>query len=41
VLRDSECAQRVRQAFVDDPKSKPDVSCVAALKVPPFKIGPK
>jgi hypothetical protein len=28
-------------AFVDNPKTKPDVSCVAALRVPPFTIAPK
>jgi pimeloyl-ACP methyl ester carboxylesterase len=41
VLRTSECAQKVMHAFVDNPKTKPDVSCVAALKVPPFTIAPK
>lgn len=41
VLRDSACAQQVRQAFVDNPKAKPDTSCVDTVKVPPFKIAPK
>jgi pimeloyl-ACP methyl ester carboxylesterase len=41
VMRSSECAQKVMHAFVDNPKTKPDVSCVAALKVPPFTITPK
>jgi pimeloyl-ACP methyl ester carboxylesterase len=41
VLPKSECAQKVMHAFVDNPKTKPDTSCVAALKVPPFKIAPK
>ena len=41
VLPKSECAQKVMHAFVDNPKAKPDVSCVAALKVPAFTIAPK
>ena len=28
VLPKSDCAQKVMQAFVDNPKAKPDVSCV-------------
>jgi pimeloyl-ACP methyl ester carboxylesterase len=41
VLPKSECAQKVMHAFVDNPKTKPDVSCVAALKAPSFTIAPK
>ena len=37
VLRGSKCAQDVRRAFVGNPTAKLDISCVAALKVPPFK----
>jgi len=40
VLPKSECAQKVMAAFIAEPSTKPDVSCVASQKVPAFDDPP-
>ncbi len=36
-FQSEKCASRIAQAFLDDPKAKPDGSCIGALKPPQFR----
>ena len=36
VTAQSPCAEKVAQAFLADPTTKPDTSCVAKVTIPPF-----